>query len=80
MDPYVHVQYQAIPNSRTDPPERMLEIIIGGGFRNSSAHELAQVADLLDEAVLRVRQAVDLLMRGTRINIDENDEEAEEDG
>lgn len=79
-DPYVFVQYQTVPNSQHDPRTRFLEIIIGGGFKNSSAHELTQVADLLEEAWTRVQQGVDLLMRGKRSGVVEDDGDEEESG
>lgn len=58
-DPYVHVQHQALPVGEG----KYLEIIIGGGFKNTSAHELGAVAELLGEALLRVQQTVEALLR-----------------
>jgi hypothetical protein len=77
-DPYVFVQYQTVPNSAHNPPTKYLEITIGGGFKNNSAQELAKVADLLEEAWNRVQQGVDLLMRGTRTEVDDEEEPEDE--
>lgn len=66
-DPYVHVQHQPLPVGEG----KYLEIIIGGGFKNTSAHELGAVAELLGEALLRVQQSVELLLRRKPLGTEE---------